>query len=223
MCGRFEIHSAIEIIARVFQIDDVTFDIKPSYNIAPSQDVLVVKNDGKKNCLVSCRWGFVPSWSRELKTGYSMINARAETVATNSTFSEAFLNMRCIVPADGFFHWKKEGTKKSPWYVRLKSGDPMGFAGLCSNWTSPEGEGICTFTIITTDANFLLAPIHPRMPVIIPENDYGLWLDPAIHDQERLCALLTPYPSDQMDLYPVTAKVNSFKYNDPENIRPVAA
>ena len=152
-----------------------------------------------------------------------MINARAETVATNSTFSGAFLNMRCIVPADGFFHWKKEGTKKSPWYVRLKSGDPMGFAGLCSNWTSPEGEGICTFTIITTDANFLLAPIHPRMPVIIPENDYGLWLDPAIHDQERLCALLTPYPSDQMDLYPVTAKVNSFKYNDPENISPVAA
>ncbi len=106
MCGRFEIHNALDIIAKIFQIDTMTFDVKPNYNIAPSQDVAVVMNDGKKNRLMSCHWGFVPSWSKELKTGYTMINARAETVATNRTFRNSFLNSRCLVPADGFFHYK---------------------------------------------------------------------------------------------------------------------
>jgi putative SOS response-associated peptidase YedK len=223
MCGRFEIHSTLDIIARIFQISNLIFDVKPNYNIAPSQDVAVVTNDGRKNIFKACRWGFVPSWSKELKTGYRMINARAETVAVNRTFRDAFLNTRCLVPADGFFHWKKEGKTKSPFYIRLKSGNPMGLAGLYNNWRSPEGEEVCTFTIITTDANDLLSSIHPRMPVIIPEEDHRLWLDPAVHDEEALLALLRPYPSDEMEYYPVTPKVNSFKYNDPENIKPVAA
>lgn len=223
MCGRFEIHSTLEIIAKIFKIDPGTFDIKPNYNIAPSQDVAVVMNDGKKNCLASCHWGFVPAWCKELKTGYRMINARAETVATNRTFRDAFQNTRCIVPVDGFYHWKKEGKTRTPYYVRLKNGNPMGLAGLYNNWRSPEGEEVCTFTIVTTDSNDLLSSIHPRMPVIIPGDGYRLWLDPAVHDRETLRALLKPYPSDEMEHYPVTPKVNSFKYNDPENIKPLAA
>ncbi len=223
MCGRFEIHSTIEIIARVFQIDAVTFDIKPNYNVAPSQDVPVVMNDGKKNRLIACHWGFVQSWSRDIKTGYRMINARGETVGQNRTFREAFVSSRCLVPADGFYHWKQEGKTKKPFYIRLKNGEPMGLAGVYSIWHSPEGEEVCTFTIITTDANDLLSSIHPRMPVIVHAEDYSLWLDPSVTDEVTLCGLLRPFPSDELELYPVTPKVNCFKYNDPENIRPIAA
>src|SRR5512134_1686480 len=216
MCGRFEIHSALEIIAKIFGIDPALFDLKPNYNVAPSQDIAIVVNDGKKKRLVSCRWGFVPSWSKELKTGFSTINARAETVATNRTFKDAFEIRRCLVVADGFFEWKKEGRLKKPYYIRARSGKPFGFAGLYNYWTSPEGEELCTTTIITTNANQLLLPIHDRMPVITPEDDYDLWLDPSLHDGEALLPLLKPYPSGQMECYPVTPKVNSFRYNDPE-------
>ncbi len=140
MCGRFEIHSAIDIIAKMFQVDEIAVDLGPNYNIAPSQNVAVVMNDGRKNRLAACHWGFVPSWSRELKTGYRMINARAETVALSRTFRDAFLATRCLVPADGFFHWKKEATRKIPWYIRLRSGLPMGMAGLYNYWRSPGGK-----------------------------------------------------------------------------------
>ena len=223
MCGRFDIHSALDIIARVFQIDSIAFDIKPNYNVAPSQEVAVVINDGKKNQLVLCRWGFVPSWSRELKTGYSMINARAETVAASRTYESAFLNQRCLIIVDGFYHWKKNNKSRTPFYNRLKSVMPMGLAGLYNIWTSPEGDKICTSTIIVTGANELLVPIHPRMPVILPEDKYGLWLDPDVHDKDVLMPLLKAYPSEDMEHYPVTSKVNSYKNNDPENIKPLSS
>jgi putative SOS response-associated peptidase YedK len=151
-----------------------------------------------------------------------MINARAETVATNRSFQPSFENHRCLVVADGFFEWKREGAAKKPYYIHLKNGDPMGFAGLYNNWISPEGEEICTCTIVTTDANDALADIHERMPVIAPAEDYGLWLDPSLHDKETLLPLLKPYPSDKLEIYPVTPRMNSFKYNDPSNITPMA-
>jgi putative SOS response-associated peptidase YedK len=220
MCGRFEIHSTLDIIARIFQIDDLAFDLKPSYNIAPSQEIAIVVNDGR-NRLVSCRWGFVPSWSRELRTGYPMINARAETVATNKTFREAFESSRCLIAADGFFEWSRQGAEKKPFYVRLRSGKPMGFAGLYNTWTSPEGEQLHTCAIITTDANELIVPLHERMPAITPEEKFALWLDPSVRDKETLLPLLKPFPSELIELYPVTPKMNSYKFNDPENIRPV--
>jgi putative SOS response-associated peptidase YedK len=222
MCGRFEIHSPIEIIAKLFAIDSITFDIRPSYNVAPSQNVVAVARNGKKNRLLSCRWGFVPSWSKELKTGFTMINARAETVADNKTYKSAFQDHRCLIVADGFFEWKKQNRMKIPMYIHLKSGKPMGLAGLYNNWTSPEGEEICTSTVIVTDANEILAPIHERMPVIIPEEKFGLWLDPEVHVKELLLPLLKPYDSEELEMYPVTAKVNSAKYDNPENIMPVA-
>jgi putative SOS response-associated peptidase YedK len=217
MCGRFDIHSAIEIITKIFQIDSVTFGIKPSYNVAPGQDVAIVMNDGK-NRLITSKWGFVPSWSKEPKTGYKMINARAETVATNKSFKNAFENHLCPVVADGFFEWKKEGAVKKPYYIHLKSGLPFGFAGLYNVWTSPEGEQINTCTIITTDANELIAPIHNRMPIIDSPNKYQQWLDPSIHDEKSILAMLKPLPLEELELYPVTSKVNSFKYNNPQNI-----
>ncbi len=217
MCGRFEIHSAIEIIARIFQIDDIAFDIRPSYNVAPGQDVLVIVNDGS-NRLATCRWGFVPPWSKDLTTGYRMINARAETLAANRAFRPAFERRRCIVIADGFFEWDRE---KKPSYIRLRSGEPMGLAGICGDWTSPGGETVATCAIITVDANEAVAPLHDRMPAILPQDKYALWLDPDMRDTAVLRELLRPLPADQIELYPVTSRVNSYKNNDPGNIRPL--
>jgi putative SOS response-associated peptidase YedK len=218
MCGRFEIHSALEIIAKVFGIDEITFDYQPNYNVAPSQDIILVVHDRKRR-LVRSRWGFVPSWSKDLKTGYRMINARADTVAVKRTFKSALENQRCLVVADGFYEWQKAGRTKKPMYIRLKSGKPFGFAGLYNTWTSPEGEAICTSMIITTDANELLRPIHDRMPVITPPDAVDLWLDPNIHDSSELLPILKPYPSEEMEYYPVSPKVNSYKYNAPENVQ----
>ncbi len=221
MCGRFEIHSALEIIAKVFGIDSITFDYSPSYNVAPSQDILLVINDGKRR-LIKSRWGFIPSWSKELSAGYKMINARAESVADKPSFRQAFQNQRCLVVADGFYEWKKEGTKKRPFYIRLRSGKPFGFAGLYNISKSPEGEQICTSTIITTDANEVVQPLHDRMPVIASPDAYDLWLDPNIHDKVLLQNILKSYPSKDLEVYEVTPKVNSPKNNAPENIQKIS-
>lgn len=220
MCGRFEIHSAMEIIARLFGIDDVVFDYRPSYNVAPGRDIMIALNDGG-NRLVPARWGFVPSWSKELKTGYTMINARRESVASNRSFRDSFERRRCLVIADGFFEWKKEGTARKPYYIHLKSGLPFGFAGLYNVWTSPHGEELTTCALITTGANELIAPIHDRMPVIEPAEHHAAWLDPLQRDPKALLPLLQSIPVDMMEMYPVTGKVNSFKHDDPENIKPI--
>jgi putative SOS response-associated peptidase YedK len=220
MCGRFEIHSTLDIIARLFQIDSVVFDIKPNYNVAPSQNVAIVVNDGKNRLTVS-QWGFVPSWSKEHNAGYKMINARAETVATNASFKHAFERQRCLIVADGFFEWKKEGNAKKPYYVHLKSGMPFGFAGLYNIRTSPEGDEISTCTVITTAANKLVSPLHDRMPVIEPVGNHHQWLDPLQRDSRVLLTLLQPVPAEDMEMYAVTTQVNSYKYNAPDTIKPV--
>jgi putative SOS response-associated peptidase YedK len=220
MCGRFEIHSAPQIIAEIFGITEWDIEYPPRYNIAPSQDILIVINDGKRR-LIKSRWGFVPSLSRDLNTGYRMINARAETVAGSRAFKSAFEKQRCLVVADGFYEWRKEGTTRKPFYIRLKSHKPFGFAGLYNVWTSPEGEPLCTSTILTTNANELVTPIHDRMPIITPADKYDLWLNPGVSDHAALQDVLIPYPSGEMELFPVTPRMNSVARDSPENIRPM--
>jgi putative SOS response-associated peptidase YedK len=180
---------------------------------------MIVKNDGKRH-LTQCRWGFIPSWAEDPNIGYKMINARAETVAGKPAFREAFRRHRCLVVADGFFEWRRVGKKRQPVYVRHKSRKPIGFAGLHNMWTLPEGEGICTCTIITTDANDLLSAIHDRMPAIIPKDKEDLWLDPNVCEKEKLAPLLSPYPSEELELYYVSPTVNSSAFDSPENIIP---
>jgi putative SOS response-associated peptidase YedK len=153
--------------------------------------------------------------------GFKMINARAESVADKPAFKDAFRNQRCLVVADGFYEWVLEGKVKQPVYIRLKSHTPVGFAGLYSVWRSPEGENICTCTIITTDANDLLRPIHDRMPVIIPKDKEDLWLDPKTTEKEILLPLLTPYPSDEMEFYRVSPIMNKPEKDASEMIRPI--
>jgi putative SOS response-associated peptidase YedK len=224
MCGRFERSSSIEIIIRDFRINKTSVEITPSYNIAPSQNVLIIRLDEEeKRQLESCRWGFLPSWAKDPALAHKMINARTETVATKPAFRSAFKRQRCLVVADGFYEWQKKEHGKVPFYIHLKSGRPFAFAGLYSHWTPEEGaESICTCTVITTEANELLEPIHNRMPVIIPRDKEDLWLNPDEQDQDVLLGLLKPYPSEEMEMHEVSAKVNYPKYNSPDAIKPVS-
>ncbi|NTW60376.1 MAG: SOS response-associated peptidase [Nitrospirae bacterium] len=221
MCGRFELHSAFEIIAQIFGLAGGVSAVPASYNITPGQDIAIITKVGGNNRLSLCHWGFVPSWCKELSEGYKMINARSETVAEKPSFRQAFSRHRCLVVADGFYEWKNEGGKKKPVYVHLKSGMPFGMVGLYNLWTSPEGEQVCTCTIITTDANESLKPIHDRMPVIAPPDKYDLWLDPGVQEKEKLLQMLKPYPDKELELYEVSTRVNSPKNDSAENIQKI--
>jgi putative SOS response-associated peptidase YedK len=220
MCGRFDLHSDRAVLVKVFKIDHFAIEYHPSFNIPPSRQIVIVADDGKRH-LLQCRWGFLPSWAKDPKVAFNMINARAETVAEKPAFKDAFRRQRCLVVADGFFEWRREDKLKMPVYIRLKSQRPMGFAGLYNTWKSPEGEPICTCSIITTEANELLSPIHDRMPAIIPEDKDDLWLDPDISDKERLMQLLRPYPAGEMEFYEVSPMVNKPEYDSPDLIKPV--
>ena len=220
MCGRFDHHSEPVDIAKAFRVDHIAVaDYKPSYNIAPAQNIVIIKDDGMRH-LVQCLWGFIPSWARDTKCN-PMINARAETVAEKAAFKDAFRNHRCLVIADGFYEWMPAGRVKKPVYVRLKSRAPFGMAGLYSIRRSPEGEEICTCAIITTDANDLLMPVHDRMPVIIPREREDIWLDPKTIDKDKLMPLLVSYPSDLMECYEVSAAVNKTEFDSADVIIPV--
>jgi putative SOS response-associated peptidase YedK len=220
MCGRFARSTRADILIREFGARKTLTDPDPGYNIAPGQGIIIVKNQGDKQ-LVTCRWGFIPSWTKDPASACKMINARAETVAEKPAFRTAFLSNRCLVVADGFFEWQKGDRGKKPYYIRLTSGRPFGFAGLYSTVTSPQGERICTCTIITTDANELVSSVHDRMPVIIPKDREDLWLDPAVRDPDALLGLLRPYPADEMEMYPVSPDVNSPKFNSPDAVHPI--
>jgi len=219
MCGRFARSTRPDVLIREFGVKKTLIDLDPGYNIAPAQDIIIVNNQGERQ-LVTCRWGFIPSWAKDPVSGCKMINARAETVAEKPTFRAAFLDHRCLVIADGFFEWQKDEKGKMPYYIHLISGRAFGFAGLYNTLNSPEGGSICTCTIITTDANELLAQVHDRMPVIIPKNKEDLWLDPGMQDQDILRGMLRPYPAQEMEMYPVSPKVNSPKFNSADTIKP---
>jgi putative SOS response-associated peptidase YedK len=218
MCGRFELHSAFEIIARIFGLSGNIGMVPTGFNIAPGRDIAIIVKVGGKNEIAVCRWGFVPAWGKDLKEGHKMINARAETVAEKPSFCQAFSRHRCLVVADGFYEWKNEGGKRVPFYIHRRDGKPFGMAGLYNLWTSPEGNQVCTSTIITTEANGIVRPFHDRMPAITPPDKFDLWLDPSLHEKEKLLPVLKPCPDDEIELYEVSARVNSPKNGSAENI-----
>ena len=220
MCGRFVRSSPVSTIIEVFHIAPASFELSSSYNIAPSQDILIINNTGKRE-LIKCRWGFLPPWIKDLSEGSPMINARAETIDEKPSFKEAFKKQRCLIIADGFYEWAREKPKKIPYYIRLKSGKPMGFAGLYQYSSYPAGNKICGCAIITTEANDLVAAIHNRMPVIVLEEKVDMWLDPEFKDYEVLKGMLCPYPSEEMEMYRVSNIVNSPKFDSGSNILPV--
>lgn len=221
MCGRFVLFSDLKHIQLAFDLADVKAKIKPSYNIAPTHQVATVVQRADEKSLELMRWGLIPSWAKDEAIGAKMINARAETVAEKPSFKRALVKRRCLVIADGFYEWRKEGTRKTPMFIRLKSGELLGFAGLYETWQPPKGEAITSCTIITTAANELMQSIHERMPVILSKTAQSAWLDPANQDTKKLVALLKPYPSNQMQAYAVSSLVNSPRNNSAECIKPV--
>jgi putative SOS response-associated peptidase YedK len=223
MCGRFVQHSDPEIYASQFKLDRVC-ETRPRDNVAPTQAVLAVRQtaDGSRE-LVPLRWGLIPAWSKGPDSRYSMINARAETIATKPAYRDAFKRRRCLIPAEGFYEWKAEGTGKTPYLIRRVDGAPFALAGLWERWKSPEGEPIESCTIVATSANALVGQIHDRMPVILGRDDYAAWLDPKTKDAEQLRAMLRPADPDDWTLHPVSRQVNSPRNDDPELLAPVAA
>jgi putative SOS response-associated peptidase YedK len=220
MCGRFVRITPVSVLAVKFKAEKVFSNLVPSYNIAPSQEIIIIKDEGIRQ-LIQCKWGLIPSWAKDPSIGNKMINARSETVSEKPAFRSAFKKKRCLVIADGFYEWRTEGKRKFPMYIRLKSGEPFGFAGLYNVWTSPGGEKTCTCTIITTEANEAVKPIHDRMPVILPRDKEDIWVNPAIEDREELLAVLKPYSSEEMEAYEVSTKVNSPQNNTVSNIQPL--
>lgn len=220
MCGRFVRITPIPVIAEKFKAKQIIADLAPSYNIAPSQEVVIINDEGVRQ-LIQSKWGFIPSWAKDPSIGNKMINARSETVSEKPAFRSAFKKKRCLVIADGFYEWRTEGKRKFPMYIRLKSGDTFGFAGLYNVWTSADGKQICTSTIITTEANEAVKPIHDRMPVILPRDKEDIWISPALEDKEILLSVLKPYPVLEMEAYEVSTRVNSPQYNSPSNIKPI--
>lgn len=211
MCGRYSQRQSAKIIAQAFQVDDVP-TLEPRYNIAPTQSVpTVLQTSASTNRQFKMlHWGLIPSWAKDSKMGAKLINGRAETVAEKPAFRSAFRQRRCLVLADGFYEWQQQEQKKQkqPFYFHLSDERPFAFAGLWEHWKGEDGEEIESCTLLTTEANELMQPIHNRMPVILDPKDYDLWLDPEVKKPELLQPLLHSYRSEEMTAYPVSTVVN---------------
>lgn len=221
MCGRYNLITDAAALIDFFELSEAS-PCEPRYNIAPSQQVPAVREEGGKRRLVQLRWGLIPSWSTSEKTGYSLINARAETLAQKPAFRSAFRRRRCLIPATGFYEWQARDGGKQPFHIRIGEGRLFAFAGLWERWQINEQAAIESCSIVVTDANRKLAPVHDRMPVILDPADYPAWLDTAISDPAALQHLLRPCPEHWLFLYPISSKVNKPGNDDPDCIAPIA-
>lgn len=225
MCGRYSLTTAPEALRQLFNFVDRP-NFGPRYNIAPTQDVWAVRQRPDGRHLETLRWGLVPPWAKDLSVGSRMINARGETVAERPAFRSAFRHRRCLIPADGFYEWRTEEGRKQPFRIGLKGGAPFAFAGLWESWTPPDAgpdtRPVETCTIVTCDANEKLRPIHPRMPVILPEDGYEPWLATPEEDAQALLGLLVAYPAEEMAFYRVSPRVNNVRNDDADCIAPLA-
>jgi len=223
MCGRFTLFASFEIILEEFDIQRSIEEIfyEASYNIAPTQLVLSIINDGQINRMGYLKWGLIPSWAKDEKVASKLINARSETVDEKPSFKNSFNKRRCIIPMDSFYEWNREGKSKTPMRIKMKDDALFGVAGIWDSWKSSSGEVIHTCTILTTEPNELMKDIHDRMPVIIPKEQQSLWLNPHNHDKEQLKSLLIPYDSENMIAYEVSNQVNSPTNNSEELIHQI--
>lgn len=219
MCGRYTLTTPPGTLQAAFDLHEMPQGVVPHYNIAPSQLVAVITNEPPRR-LQFFRWGLIPSWATDPSIGQRLINARAETLGSKPSFRNALRRRRCLVPADGFFEWQKSGRQKTPMYVRLTSRQPFAFAGLWETWQAPDAEPVASCTIITTDANALVAAIHNRMPVILRPECYAAWLDPAPREPADLGALLVPFPDELLEAFAVSPLVNSPANDRPECLTP---
>ena len=222
MCSRYTLISSISELQGRFGFVMDSPAPEPRYNIAPTEQVLAVVNEGVRKGEMM-RWGLVPSWAKDIKIGSRMINAVSETAATKPSFRSAFRRRRCLVLADGFYEWRREGKQRVPLYFSLKSGEPMAFAGLWESWQSPAGEWVRSCAVLTTTANEFIASTHHRMPVILSAETEPLWLDPLTETPDTLEPLLIPAPADSLDAREVSPMVNNVRNDGPGCIVPSAS
>ena len=222
MCGRYTLTSAPEAIRALFRYTEQP-NFPPRYNVAPTQPIAIVRLvDGKRHFAL-VRWGLLPSWVKDPKTFSLLINARGESAAEKPAFRAAMKRRRCLIPADGFYEWQKAGERKRPFFVRAKDDAPLAFAGLWESWQGPNGEEMETAAIVTTQANKTLAPIHERMPVIVPPEAFDLWLDTANVDTKTAAVLISPARDNLLEAYEISTAVNRVANDNPKLIEPVAA
>lgn len=221
MCGRYSLFAKKEDVAERFHLTNYEqLEWFERYNIAPSQQVLAIIRDEQGNRAGFLKWGLVPSWASDVKIGYKMINARMETVDQKPSFKQLLKRRRCLIPADGFYEWKRDGNKKQPYRFQLKTKQPFAFAGLWDRWE--EGDKVIhSCTIITTEANQLVRDVHDRMPVILTKEEEQIWLDRSVVDFLELKKLLVPYNAEEMEMYPVSTLVNSPKNDVKEMINSI--
>ncbi|MDA0733614.1 MAG: SOS response-associated peptidase [Chloroflexi bacterium] len=222
MCGRFTLNIQGSMIAEWFDIHGDVAELTPRYNIAPTQQIPVIRNDGEQNNLTMMRWGLVPFWAKEINSRYTMINARDDKILETRSYVGPFKTKRCLVPATGFYEWKKGPKKtKQPMLIRLNTGDPFAFAGIWEQWqdhSNPDAELVVSCSIITTSPNALMEPIHDRMPVILPPDLYADWLNPANQDIGYLKEMLLPFDPGLMEAFPVSELVGNVRNDRPELI-----
>ncbi len=225
MCGRFTLTlvDPATLMAE-FALGGELPPLAPRYNIAPTQPVAAVVRapNAEHNRLVLMRWGLIPRWAKDRRIGARLINARAETLHQKPSFRDALRRRRCLVVADGFYEWQKRPAARQPYFVTLQERRPFGFAGLWERWRDPaSGKELTTCTLITTAANALLAPIHERMPLILPHEVYAAWLDPTLTDPQAARALLRPLPAEALRAWPVSWRVNSPANDEPSLLEPL--
>jgi putative SOS response-associated peptidase YedK len=228
MCGRFTQQRPASELAEIFAAEPLVDEPGAQFNVAPTDDALVVVQREDRRAITAYRWGLVPHWSTDLKSGSRMFNARAETLTTSPAFRAAFQRRRCLVPVDSFYEWKREGTVRQPYRVVREDGRPLALAGLWAGWRDPTSDPespivVRTFTIVTTTPNDALADLHDRMPVIVPEDAWGRWLDPAPPDTGELLGLLQPTDEIALRIHAVSRAVNDVRRDGPELIEPLIA
>ncbi len=222
MCGRYRLSRRAEILSAYYaEYEGVDWDAR--YNIAPTQNVPVIRQDAKLPIRRASlmRWGLIPPWAKDSTIGARMINARAETAAEKPAFKESLAARRCLIPADGFYEWQRTGSIKQPYCFEMVGGEPFAFAGLWARWRAPDGTHRETCTILTTTPNQLMADVHDRMPVILSPESYDLWLDPGFREVAAVSAVLRPFDTDLMRRYPVSESVNNVANDDPECSKPI--
>jgi putative SOS response-associated peptidase YedK len=224
MCGRYARFGPQHRYAELFAAKAMG-NLLARYNIVPSNAVLIARNSewGNYRELITVDWGLLPPWAKGPKDGPRPINARAETAAQRPMFRNALARRRCLVAADGFYEWKRDGGRKRPYFIRLKGGEPFGMAGIWERWAPPGESPVDTVAILTCAANDLVGELHDRMPVIVDPKDYGLWMDPEVRDARAVDGVLRPFPSDRMEAYPVSERVNDPRNDDAGCVKPDAA
>jgi putative SOS response-associated peptidase YedK len=221
MCGRYRLSRRKELIAEYFETDNEV-DWEPRYNIAPSQQVGIIRQDPSRpeRHFSLALWGLIPSWASDASMGFRTINARSETVVSKPAFRDAFSSRRCLLPADGFFEWRRSGREKQPFHFGMQDDSLFAFAGLWDQWRDPAGAVIESCSILTTTPNALLADMHDRMPVILRPENYDLWLDTGFKDAKALAEVLVPFDAAQMRCFPVSSRINAVANDDPDCVVP---